>query len=669
MPNRCVAYGCSNTCLEEGISVFHIPKNANIRKKWIQQVKRTRTGWKGPTGSSVVCSEHFSKILKGVTHSSRSVSKSSPEPPAEPIMIDCSSLTSELPYASTTKKSVSTQVEENKDKFCKGTQTERIICYNEVGIQCNLLPEFTLPQGTNELENDYSDDDDDESDICDDDNYLDEDSCCDSSLTNDEKQKYIVYEDALLSLFSKCYQCKSHDVSVTKLVIGSFLRIKQKCLSCETLTSWDSQPFVTNIPEGNLLISAAILFNGCLAQQGLRVFKTIGCACISSRSYFHHQRKYLHPAICQVWDMRQQSFFAELAEEGSALLLAGDGRADSPGHSAKYGSYSLVDLTHKVVLDIQLVQSNEVKSSNHMKLEGLKRAMEKIHDHDLSIGTIVTDRHMQISKWLRESHPDTKHYYDVWHVAKGVKKKLKALAKQKDCEKIGEWSKSIANHLYWCAASTTDGNQEMIKDKWLSLTNHIHNKHKHTGLYKRCSHGRLSNKKNKKWFKWHTKASTKVCDLLSNTRLCNQVKKLSPLHQTSAIEAFHSVIIQFAPKSRTFSFKGMLARLRLAALHCNENGNKEQSKTKARTRRYCISFPKYKQGGHVVCKLKVASTYGYVQDLLECTMQIVQGNKPDIFFEDNNYNLASPESLSQKLNHPHKSQAILEHKSRFSHTL
>ena len=54
-----------------------------------------------------------------------------------------------------------------------------------------------------------------------------------------------------------------------------------------------------------------------------------------------------------------------------------------------------------------------------MELEGLKRAMEKIYDHNLSIATIVTDRHMQISKWLRESHPDTKHYYDVWHVAKG----------------------------------------------------------------------------------------------------------------------------------------------------------------------------------------------------------------------------------------------------------
>ena len=39
-----------------------------------------------------------------------------------------------------------------------------------------------------------------------------------------------------------------------------------------------------------------------------------------------------------------------------------------------------------------------------MELEGLKRAMKKILDHDISIGTIVTDCHMQITKWLKENH-------------------------------------------------------------------------------------------------------------------------------------------------------------------------------------------------------------------------------------------------------------------------
>ena len=38
------------------------------------------------------------------------------------------------------------------------------------------------------------------------------------------------------------------------------------------------------------------------------------------------------------------------------LLLGGDGRSNSPGHSAKFGSYYWMDLEHNVVLDIELVQ-------------------------------------------------------------------------------------------------------------------------------------------------------------------------------------------------------------------------------------------------------------------------------------------------------------------------
>ena len=32
---------------------------------------------------------------------------------------------------------------------------------------------------------------------------------------------------------------------------------------------------------------------------------------------------------------------------------------------------------------------------------------------------LVTDRHRQIAKWLREN-VHAAHYYDVWHVAKGT---------------------------------------------------------------------------------------------------------------------------------------------------------------------------------------------------------------------------------------------------------
>lgn len=50
-------------------------------------------------------------------------------------------------------------------------------------------------------------------------------------------------------------------------------------------------------------------------------------------------------------------------------------------------------------------------------------------------------------------------------------------------------------------------------------------------------------------------------------------------------------------------------RLRLAALHFNKNSNKKQAKTRAGTDRYAISFSKYKEGGHIVWRIKEKSTY------------------------------------------------------------
>jgi hypothetical protein len=54
-----------------------------------------------------------------------------------------------------------------------------------------------------------------------------------------------------------------------------------------------------------------------------------------------------------------------------------------------------------------------------MEKEGLIRSLKFLQDFGLSIDTLITDRHPQIQKYLRESAPSINHYYDVWHVAKG----------------------------------------------------------------------------------------------------------------------------------------------------------------------------------------------------------------------------------------------------------
>lgn len=54
-----------------------------------------------------------------------------------------------------------------------------------------------------------------------------------------------------------------------------------------------------------------------------------------------------------------------------------------------------------------------------MEKEGLSRGIDFLESKGLSIKNLVTDRHRQVNKWLRDNHPGIKHYYDMWHVAKG----------------------------------------------------------------------------------------------------------------------------------------------------------------------------------------------------------------------------------------------------------
>ena len=52
-----------------------------------------------------------------------------------------------------------------------------------------------------------------------------------------------------------------------------------------------------------------------------------------------------------------------------------------------------------------------------MEKEGLKRSLELLESKGVAVDYIVTDRHPQIQKFLRDRN--VKHFYDVWHLAKG----------------------------------------------------------------------------------------------------------------------------------------------------------------------------------------------------------------------------------------------------------
>ena len=113
--------------------------------------------------------------------------------------------------------------------------------------------------------------------------------------------------------------------------------------------------------------------------------------------------------------------------------MISDGRSDSPGHSAKYGTYTMMSDAGKV-LTFNIVQVTEVTSSNAMEKEGFERCFNELRDEGVHIYRIATDRHTSISSTMDKNHQDTIHQYDVWHLFKWIIKKLTKKVQVKSCE-------------------------------------------------------------------------------------------------------------------------------------------------------------------------------------------------------------------------------------------
>ncbi|XP_071063044.1 uncharacterized protein [Pseudochaenichthys georgianus] len=280
-------------------------------------------------------------------------------------------------------------------------------------------------------------------------------------------------------------------------------------------------------------------------------------------------------------------------------------RADSPGHSAKFGSYTLMNLGSNTILDFQLVQSNEVGGSYHMEKEGLKRCLDHLESKDLAVEYIVTDCHPQIQKYLRERNIEQ--FYDVCHFEKGFFKKLLKLTQNKDCDtKLKRWLRSIKNHVYWSATSTTSGPEKVAR--WTSLVNHLQNVHVHDDpLFPKCTHpvGAASDA-NKPYLKGGSITLARVETILTNKRVLKDVLKLSHHYQTSSLESFHNLILRFTPKNVVFPFIGMLCSYSIgcATMHHNENAGRDQATTAAGKLVFKLAYPKSKRGECTVKPVK-----------------------------------------------------------------
>ena len=156
-------------------------------------------------------------------------------------------------------------------------------------------------------------------------------------------------------------------------------------------------------------------------------------------------------------------FWDTMIEESKSILslyseirLSGDGRSDSPGHSAQYCTYVLMEQVTNLLVDLEVLDCRETEGvSTRMEKEGLMRLLRKLKGQ-FKLSEITTDASSSVIKALKElkkSHPEYAaliHSLDIWHKSKALRKALLKVAKNKEMEDLLQWVDAIVNHFWHC---------------------------------------------------------------------------------------------------------------------------------------------------------------------------------------------------------------------------
>ena len=118
---------------------------------------------------------------------------------------------------------------------------------------------------------------------------------------------------------------------------------------------------IKGMAAGNLLLSSSILLSGATYTKIASLAEILKLNFLSEKTFYNIQDLYLFPVINEVWEGEQRAVFSDLKDK--ELWLSGDGRCDSPGHSAKYGTYTMLDQKSDKIVDFHIVQVSEVSSS------------------------------------------------------------------------------------------------------------------------------------------------------------------------------------------------------------------------------------------------------------------------------------------------------------------
>lgn len=184
------------------------------------------------------------------------------------------------------------------------------------------------------------------------------------------------------------------------------------CSAAHRKKIWESQPKIKKYPAGNILLADAICVSGGSYKKIREMFELCGIEIFGQTSYNRAQNLYIFKAIDHSWQENNGNVIKELS--GKPLFLLGDGQCDSPGFSAKYSTYTFMDLFYKKIVDFELVQVSQTTSSVAMEKFGFQKSLDRLIEEKLDIQFVGTDRHTGITKLLNnEKYQNINHQFGI----------------------------------------------------------------------------------------------------------------------------------------------------------------------------------------------------------------------------------------------------------------
>ena len=118
------------------------------------------------------------------------------------------------------------------------------------------------------------------------------DACSDSSVNTPSKTAFVIYWWSLILLLRNCLTCSLPATIKNIKVKGSQLIVKLACPNHHE-NIWKSQPTVNRYSQGNLTLSAAVLFSANIFEKIAKYFDIASIQWITKTSYYTVQRKFL----------------------------------------------------------------------------------------------------------------------------------------------------------------------------------------------------------------------------------------------------------------------------------------------------------------------------------------------------------------------------------------